>query len=334
MPRPGGPVTEEEAAALFQPLEGSVGVLAAVSGGADSTALLLLLARWSSNRGLRLCAATIDHGLRPESGDEAEKVAALARLLGIDHRTLRWTGAKPVSSIEKAARTARYRLLMEYAAEIGALHLVTAHTLDDQAETVLMRLAAGSGPAGLAGMRPVSARGDLIHVRPLLGVPKTRLIATCDAAGVSWSEDASNADPRFARARLRAGRDVLDREGLTAERLAVLARRMARADVAIEQAVDNVWAGLAMSGPAQTRIDGASFLALPEEIGLRMMLRAVGKHGDGTSERLKRGEALFDAVRDALQAGKSLGRTLGGARVAVSKGQLVISTAPPRRETV
>jgi tRNA(Ile)-lysidine synthase len=327
-------VSDAEADALFQLCEGSASVLAAVSGGADSTALLLLLAKWSRNRGLRLCAATVDHALRPESGDEAERVAVLARTLGIEHRTLRWTGSKPDASIEEAARTARYRLLLEYAAEVGATHLMTAHTLDDQAETVLMRLAAGSGPAGLAGMRPLSARGDLIHVRPLLGVPKARLIATCEAAGVSWSEDASNADPRFARARLRAARDVLDREGLTAERLAVLARRMARADAAIEQAVDTAWASSATSGPSQTRMDGATLLALPEEIGLRMMLRAVAKHGDGTAERLKRAEALFDAVRDALQEGKALGRTLGGARVVTSKGQLVISTAPPRRGTV
>ncbi len=100
---------------------------------------------------------------------------------------------------------------------------------------------------------------------------------------MSWSEDASNADPRFARARLSAARNVLDREGLTAERLAVLARRMARADTAIEQAVDAAWASLAASGPTQTRMDGAAFLALPEEIGLRMMLRAIAKHGDGTA---------------------------------------------------
>ena len=146
----------------------------AVSGGPDSTALLWLAARWRD--GLRsrpkLIAVTIDHGLRKESAREARAVKRLAGKLKVEHRTLRWTGTKPKTGIQEAARDARYRLLGAAARKAGAQHILTAHTLDDQAETVLFRLARGSGVAGLRGMarrhrRAVAASAELRSVRPL-----------------------------------------------------------------------------------------------------------------------------------------------------------------------
>ena len=133
----------------------------------------------------------------------------LARSLGVAHRTLRWSGRKPTTGLQEAARLERYRLLAKAARDCGARHVLTAHTLDDQAETVLIRLTRGSGISGLAAMAHVSAlpgsEGEISLVRPLLGVRKTRLIATLRKAGVAHADDPSNRDPRFTRVRIRNG---------------------------------------------------------------------------------------------------------------------------------
>src|SRR5205807_2476678 len=195
---------------------------------------------------------TVDHGLRSDSAREARAVKQLARRLGIRHRTVRWIGRKPKTGLQEAARAVRYRLLAKAARAAGAGHILTAHTLDDQAETVLLRMARGSGLTGLAAMAretplsgqpdargaaPRDGAGPLLLVRPLLDLPKARLIATLDAEGVAFCDDPSNRDPRFTRPRLRELMPVLAGEGLDAKRLAVLARRLRRAEAAIEFAV-------------------------------------------------------------------------------------------------
>ena len=136
---------------LFSDLADFPALILAVSGGPDSTALMLLLARWRAarQRGPKLIAVTVDHGLRPEAKREAAAVARLARKLKLAHRTLRWRGAKPKTGLQQAARQARYRLLAQAASDVGASHIVTAHTRDDQAETVLIRMAAAAGSPGL-----------------------------------------------------------------------------------------------------------------------------------------------------------------------------------------
>ncbi|MBI4274480.1 MAG: tRNA lysidine(34) synthetase TilS, partial [Rhizobiales bacterium] len=146
------PVSNNEAGQLFSGLSEAPALLLAVSGGPDSTALLVLAARWRKLRkqGPKLHALTIDHGLRPESADEARAVAKFAKSLDVSHRTLRWTGRKPSSGLQEAARAMRYRLLAETARKIGTHHILTAHTLDDQAETIVLRMARGSGLTGLS----------------------------------------------------------------------------------------------------------------------------------------------------------------------------------------
>src|SRR4029077_13366933 len=239
------PVSAAEAKALFASLLRFPALVLAVSGGPDSTALLLLVARWRLRLKVapKLLAVTVDHGLRRASAGEPRAVKALARRLGVDHRTLRWTGKRPASGLQQAAREARYRLLGQAANAGGAGAIVTAHTLDDQAETVLMRMSRGSGIGGLGAMAresalPGSGRGILL-VRPLLQFPKTRLIATLARAKIGFAADASNLNPRFARAALRALMPALAREGLSAPSLARLAIRLRRADAAIEAAVDD-----------------------------------------------------------------------------------------------
>jgi tRNA(Ile)-lysidine synthase len=331
------PVTDDELDDLFALFPSGGPIILAVSGGADSTALMLLAHRWRTRRahGPDLVVATVDHGLRAGSRREAERVCALARTFGLPHELLAWTGAKPSTGIEAAARDARYALLTECAGRCQATHLALAHTLDDQAETVLMRLAAGSAPAGLAGMRSRETRHGLTLLRPLLGLRKGRLIATLQRAGMAWTEDPSNVDHAFARARLRGAHAALAREGLTPERLARLARRMARyEDVVAEGAqAARVFAGHA---DRPGRLSGAALAALPEELALRVLgaeIREVVGGPDRSSQpaRLHRLEALWTDLRPALLAGRPAKRTLGGALITVEADRSVLVTrAPPR----
>ena len=331
-------VRGDEANALFCGLENLRGLVLAVSGGPDSTALLVLAARWASRRkrAPKLLAVTIDHGLRPQAAREAAAVGRLARRLGVAHRTLRWRGGKPKSGLQEAARGARYRLLAQAAAQAGFAHIVTAHTLDDQAETVLFRLARGSGLTGLAGMAAVSplparAERGIFLVRPLLGVPKARLVATLKAAGVAFSDDPTNRDPRFTRTRLRALMPALAREGLDARALSRLARRLRRAESTVEFAVDAARAALA-PGPWRQRgpitFPTKRFAELPAEVGLRLLGRAVAQVADEGPVELAKLEALYDALR---QARLRLRRTLAGALITLGNDRLTVEPAPARR---
>lgn len=311
-------------------------ILIAVSGGPDSTALLWLAARWRAARagGPRLSAATVDHGLRPEAAAEAEAVARLCAGLGLPHRTLAWEGPKPAHGIQAAAREARYGLLLAAAREAGAGALALAHTADDQAETVLFRLARGSGLSGLAAMREVSERGGVALLRPLLEVPKARLVATLEAAGVPFVRDPANSDPRYARARLRRLAPALAEEGLDARRLGTFARRVARLDAAAEAATDDAAARHLTEAPGARRMAADAFIGLPEEIALRLLGRCIAAMGcEGTVE-LGKLEALASALRAHLAGqGGSFRRTLAGALVAVRRGEVIVTAAPPRRGT-
>jgi len=342
-------VCAAETQSLFDALCEFPVLILAVSGGPDSTALMVLAARWreSCKHPPKLLAVTVDHALRPDSKREASAVKRLARSLGIEHETLRWVGRKPKAGLPQAARQARYRLLAGVARKAGARHVLTAHTLDDQAETVLIRMARGSGVSGLAGMGfsspvPVKDGRGIVLVRPLLSVPKSRLIATLKAAEIPYADDPTNRDPRFTRARLRTTlMPALAREGLTAERLALLARRLERTEAALFSAVDEARlrltsGSLADEGPV-TMAAGA-FFDLPEEIRLRLLGWAIATKGDEGPVELGKLEALYAALSPAIEAArprlKNSGRfrrTLAGAVITLAGGQLRIERAPRRR---
>lgn len=356
-------VSDAELAALFSGFECSPALVLAVSGGPDSTALMWLAARWRAmlKSKPKLIAVTVDHGLRQEAKAEAQAVAKLARKLGVTHRTVRWTGRKPKTGLQQAARAARYRLLAEAARKAGAGAILTAHTLDDQAETVLIRMARGSGVTGLGAMHgevplpfaqrassPLkgggeeerSARGEgtakhqLLLIRPLLDLPKSRLIATLETAKIPYARDPSNRDPRFTRARLRALMPELAREGLDAGRLALLARRLKRADAAIEAAVDRATAELTVNSsiPGAVAFDAPGYARLPGEIGLRLIGRVVAAVGDEGPVELAKLEALKDALDAAQKVGNArFRRSLAGAVVTLKGPRIVVEMAPPRR---
>jgi tRNA(Ile)-lysidine synthase len=230
-------------------------------------------------------------------------------------------------------------MLGEAARRAGASHILTAHTLDDQAETVLIRMSRGSGLTGLGAMTrlaPLPATGldGITLVRPLLDIPKSRLVATLRAAKISFADDPSNLDPRFARVRMRGLMGALAAEGLDAARLARLARRLKRADVAIEAAVDAAAADLVVNlstGPA-TAIEAGRFAQLPSEVALRVLGRAVAENGDEGPVELGKLESLKSGLA-AAQKGRNprFRRTLAGAIVTLMDSQIVVEKAPPRR---
>lgn len=203
------PIADAEFAALIAvlaPFGAAPALAVAASGGADSTALALLAARWAAERRGTVLALVADHGLRPESA--AEAALTLGRLAGrgIAARLLH-LDLKRGAALAERAREARYAALIQACREVGIAHLLLGHHVSDQAETVLMRRLSGSAAAGLAGMAPIRELADVRLLRPLLGVPPGRLRATCRAHAMEWVEDPSNRDPAGLRARLRAQPD-------------------------------------------------------------------------------------------------------------------------------
>jgi len=325
------PVADHELVSLFSGFAEFKKILIAVSGGPDSMALLLLAHRWRENHGGELIAATVDHGLRPEAKEEAALAAAFSHKLGVPHHVLRWTGEKPPTGIQEAAREARYALLCGLAKTENIEAIVTAHTRDDQSETFLMRLARGSGLSGLAGIRARSNRDGILLLRPLLDLPKARLIATMEAAGIGYAEDGSNRDPRFTRVRLRELSGALAQEGIDPARIAGVTRRLARADAAIEAAVDDAQRKLiGMVSGGRTEIAASTLFGLPDEISLRLLGRAIGQAGDEGPVELAKLESLHSALREANATNKPLKRTLAGAALGLDRGKLAVERAPTR----
>nr|WP_283808689.1 tRNA lysidine(34) synthetase TilS [Variibacter gotjawalensis] len=304
-------------------------VILAISGGADSMALLWLAAQWrdATKSPVEFIAATVDHGLRVEAKREAKSVAALAKSLRVPHRMLTWRGAKPKTGIEAKSREARYALLGKLAKQEGASHIITAHTLDDQAETVLMRLAAGSGPAGLGGMRANEPTDDFTLSRPLLSVTKARLIATLQKAGIAWSEDPMNRDATYARPRLRAAAAALAAEGMTAERLGKLAERQQRAETAIATLMQ------ALPGPCGV-LDSKELVIQPEEVAIRRLMAEIRAACPAKPHRprLEQVEELWEVLQAAIRERKRLRRTLGDVLIALdAQGRITFAPAPQRR---
>jgi tRNA(Ile)-lysidine synthase len=323
-----------EPEAIFALLAGAKKLLLAVSGGPDSVALMLLAAKWSGRQTSPIEIATVDHGLRDGSRQEAERVAAWAGSFGFTHHVVSWEGEKPKTCIQERAREARYRLLAHCAARIGADYIVTAHHADDQAETVLLRLTRGSGPAGLAGIASFTKVGAVGLARPLLGTPKADLVAVCEAAGHPFLRDPSNENPAFARTRLRKLRELLDAEGLDRASLLRLARRAARAEAALTQLAIAARERLTVDRtPHRVKIMGEALAQVPEEIFLRVLEVEVLALSEGYDRlRLERLERAAVKILGELRKKRVFAATLGGARMSVTPdGDLEISRAPPRR---
>lgn len=294
----------------------------AVSGGPDSMALLLLAA---AARPGDVEAATVDHRLRPESAAEATMVREVCAELGVRHETLR-VEVPPAGNLQAAARAERYALLGSWLWGRQLAALATAHHLDDQAETLLMRLNRGSGVSGLAGVRasgriPTEDGGRLI--RPLLAWRRAELQAICDAAGVRPVEDPSNLDPRFDRVRLRQALKASDM--LDPEAVARSAAHLAEAEEALEWATHQEWLKRVRHTADRVRYRPAR--DAPREIRRRVLVNALLFLDDGIADDPPRGREVTHLLSVLEEGGTA---TLRGI-ICLGGGEWRFERAPPRR---
>ena len=311
-----GPAADRFAADLAALASPDTRLGIAVSGGPDSLALLLLAA---GARPGEVEAATVDHRLRPGSERDAETVAKICAGLGVPHRTLsaRWP-APPTANVQALARIERYALLTAWAREQGLAAVATGHQADDQAETLLMRLARGSGVAGLGGTRPSRLLAPGIRlVRPLLRWRRAELAVLLAEAGIDAVDDPANRDPRHDRSRMRAW--LAQADWADPARLAASAAHLREADDALD------WASARLAAERMTRTgDGIALdpADLPPELRRRLLLRAF----DELTVLRPSGPDLARAMTMLDQGGVA---TLAGLRL--SGGQpWRIAPAPPR----
>ena len=290
----------------------------AVSGGPDSLALLLLA---SAAFPSRIRAATVDHGLRPESATEAAFVAEVCARLAVPHDLLAldWPDP-PGANLQARAREARYAALASWAKGKGVRHIATAHHLDDQAETLLMRLARGAGPGGLAGVRAATELAGVTLLRPLLGWRKAELTSIVRQAGLSPVDDPSNRDERFDRTAARAL--ISETHWLAPDRIAGAAANLAEADDALRWATECLWAERAARDGEAILINASG---LPRELQRRLLQKALSHFTDAAGLPGPKLARLLDALR-ADRSG-----TLAGVR-AMPGERWRLAAAPPRRK--
>jgi tRNA(Ile)-lysidine synthase len=287
----------------------------AVSGGGDSIALMQLAARFRAADKFR--AISIDHGLRPEAKDEIALVAAQANALGIDHTVVNWTWDGR-GNLQAAAREGRWAAVRDWAVMHNLREVWFGHTGDDQVETLLMRLARGSGIDGLTAMYPVSQRDGLRVVRPLLGLARADLRAWLRSQNIPWSEDPSNDDPRFDRVRARQMFAQLETLGMTRKRLLQTVDHMQAAHLSLQEAA------LAFA-KRHVRQDAGDLLFAPEALDLdkadapRRVMAAAFSWVGSRSYR-PRFEQLMETVS---QARKGATVTLGGCIMTPDEGGTV-----------
>ncbi len=285
-----------------------------VSGGADSLALVYLLKNWSDENKIRVVALTVNHQLRPEAGAEAEYVALLMKKIGVEHHILSWEGKKPEKGIEEAAREARYGLLREWCLKNDVPVLLVAHNQRDQAETFLMRLQRGSGVDGLAAMRERTERNGIDLLRPLLNVAPEELRAYLREHGVQWVEDPSNRDDDYLRVRIRKLLPLLeDNAGITVDRLAATADRMARVRDYLESETERfIQTDVSFWEDCGCVFSPSVWLKLHQELRLRVLTFLLKKIGGNVyPPRMEESERL-EAV---LLSGDFKSRTLGGCEI-------------------
>jgi len=318
-------ISADEFASLlgdFAPYSSKMAI--AVSGGPDSMALAFCARRWG------LCdilALIVDHGLRPSSADEAALVKSRLEEMGIPSEILHWQHEPLTSGLHEKARQARYHLLLDACRRHGTRDLLLAHHRDDQAETILMRFAKGSGIEGLAGMTSQSRRGETRILRPFLSLPKARLIATCQKAGISFVCDPSNEKSLFARGRLRKIMPLLANEGLSIDNIVQLGARAAEAKDALETYTQMFLRSSAQSEiGGSIRIERAELRDLPRAIALRALgvcLRYV--HLDDYPPEYVPLSELLDTI---LTAKADTSRTFYGCMASIAENKVTLFREP------
>jgi tRNA(Ile)-lysidine synthase len=299
---------------LMKPLSSFQTLAIAVSGGGDSMALLRLAHAHHS----KLVALTVDHGLRKEAVREAKQVERWCRAVGIEHHTLKWKHSGITSGVQAKARTARYDLMTDWCVKHGVTALLTAHTADDQAETVMMRSHRTQSDKSLAAIWPETNWNGVAVLRPLLSATRAELRNYLTSLNQEWIEDPSNSDSRFERVRIRSAAPSL---ALT--KTASAAQRKIR----VAQAEAGRW----MKRYAATNVSGmitilsASLKSLPGSASDEALLDLIDRAGGTAPERAKR-----DALTAWLASDESGRRTLGGVLFAKRKNEIIVAREPGR----
>lgn len=288
-------------------------VAVGVSGGADSLALVLQAAEELAVFGRKIVALTVDHGLRPTSRLEAEYVAGLMQKYGIEHHILTWTGKKPTTGIEEAARQARYALIAEWCSQNNVRVLLTAHHAKDQAETFLMRLQRGSGLEGLCGIREYSVRDGLVILRPLLAVNPENLRDYLRQRAIVWVEDESNRDTTFLRGKIRQYLpELTENIGINIEKICNAVHNLQSAEDYIEQQLDLLLAhDVIWDFGTVCRFRYADYLSWHKEMKFRVLARLCRR------EYIPRAERIL-ALVNALNTLPFTGATLGGREIVLA----------------
>ena len=251
-------------------------IAVAVSGGADSLCLTLLLKKWADKNKIQLLAFTIDHGLRKESKKEAMSVHEKLKKLRITHQTLPWKGEKPKTHVEELARIARYNLLQKACKKNKIEHLFLAHHIEDQAETFWARLAHKSGLDGLCAMQEKSICNELILIRPLLDISKKEIVDYLKSNDISWTEDPMNYCLEYERVLWRNRQEELTQMGLTPNTIKALTKRLTRAKQAIDFYVNSFIKNSVLLSPmGYAFIQKMAWEMAPTEIRLRTFLHIL-----------------------------------------------------------
>ncbi len=279
----------------------------AVSGGSDSIALLHLLVRLGRDRGTAVHAVTVDHRLRPEAAEEARFVAECCAGIGVEHDTLVWVHEAVRGNLPQAARRARYRLIGDWARRRGIGAVALGHTIDDQAETVLMGLAREAGIDGLSGMRPSWDEGGIRWTRPCLAIARRDLRAFLGRAGIGWIDDPTNEDDRYQRVRARHALAALAPLGITAGGLAHVAANLARSRADLVALALRTAGEIARTGAGEVIFDRAGWMAAGADTRRRLLVAALRWVGSAPypprAAEIARLEAAVGEGREATLAG-------------------------------
>jgi tRNA(Ile)-lysidine synthase len=252
-------------------------IAVAVSGGADSMYLTYLLNLWSQEEKVDLTALIVDHGLRSESSDEAKSVKEFLQSQGIKTEILKWVGDKPKSNIQSKARAARYHLLHDYCTNHNIKHLFVAHTLNDQAETVLMRIIRGSGIDGVSAIKPKTKFGNILLLRPLLTVDRAKIESHMKESGWPWINDPSNLNHKYMRVKVRFMLNSYASEfgdQKIYKRLGLLAENSRRTKSYLDSQVKKIWGKKVKVDPLNFLIIDNAVYNLHKEMKLRLFVRA------------------------------------------------------------
>jgi tRNA(Ile)-lysidine synthase len=299
----------------------------AVSGGGDSIALLIIAMRWATERGHAIAAATVDHGLREQSAAEARAVATLCARLDIPHHILRAGKlAEAGGNLSAAAREARFALLADWARDQDLSAVLLGHTIDDQAETVLMRLARGSGAEGLSAMRAGVQRLGVLWLRPMLGVRREALRDLLRAEEIGWVEDPSNEDAQFDRVKARRALALLAPLGIDAEGLARTALHLQRQRRVLERAMDELARRARCWGPlGEVLLDPIAMAGDEPDTALRLLADCLVRVSGAVYRPRFR---ALSGVLEGVLSGQGAKTTLSGCLIRPGAGETLICREP------